>query len=391
MSLRTDYRHTIRSCYVGYITQAVVNNFAPLLFLTFRSRLGISLDRIALLTSLNFAIQLATDAAAAKFVDRIGYRAALVGAHVLSLLGLLGLAILPNVLAQPFAGLVASVAVYAVGGGMIEVLVSPVVEACPTEGKAAAMSLLHSFYCWGHMGVVLLSTLFFAIFGVGRWPVLAALWALVPLAGGLLFTQVPIPTLVPEGQQMSVGGLLRSRAFWLLIVLMLCAGASEQGMSQWASTFAEAGLGVSKTLGDLFGPCLFAACMGLSRLYFGRRGAQLNISRWLAFSAGLCIASYLLAGLSGSAVLGLAGCALCGLSVGLLWPGTFSLAAERLPTGGTAMYALLALAGDMGCSAGPGLVGLAAGRVGLRTGLLFALVFPVALLLALGAGRKKSA
>lgn len=377
------YRPTIYACYVGYVCQAIINNFAPLLFLTFGTQFGLTLERLTVLTSVNFAVQLLTDAAASRLVDRIGYRVSLVGAHVLCMLGLLGMALLPQVI-NPFAALIASVCVYAVGGGMIEVLVSPVVEACPGEAKAAAMSLLHSFYCWGQMAVVLLSTLFFTAVGIEHWPVLACLWALVPLVGMVMFLRVPVPRLVPEGQQMPMRALLRSRAFWLLMVLMFCAGASELATSQWASSFAEAGLGVSKTVGDLFGPCLFAVLMGSARMFFGKRGKNLDIRRWLGYSAALCIVSYLMSGLLRQPALGLMGCAVCGLSVSLLWPGTFSLAAQQLPTGGTALYALLALAGDLGCSAGPGLVGLVSGATNnLRTGLLSAICFPILLLAVL--------
>lgn len=388
---KLNYQHTIYACYIGYICQAIVNNFVPLLFLTFQSQFGISLERIALLTSINFAVQLATDAVAAKLTDRIGYRASLVSAHLFHIVGFLILCLLPQVLPDPFVGLLLGVCVYAVGGGMIEVLISPVVEACPTEGKAAAMSLLHSFYCWGQVGVVLLSTLFFAVFGVENWPVMGCIWLIVPAFGAVAFTRVPIPTLVPEGKAMSITGLLRSRSFWLLALIMVCAGASELAMSQWASAFAEAGLGVSKTVGDLFGPCLFAVLMGSARVFFGKRGARLNIQRWLMISAALCVVSYLVASLSPWPVLGLGGLALCGLSVGLMWPGTFSLAAERLPAGGTAMYALLALAGDLGCSAGPGLVGLVSGLSNLHKGLLTAMIFPIVLLCTLLlTGRKRA-
>lgn len=387
---KLNYQHTIYACYIGYICQAIINNFAPLLFLTFQAQFGLTLDRIALLTSVNFAVQLATDAVAAKLADRIGYRASLVAAHLCHIAGFLILCLLPQVLPSPFAGLLLGVCVYAVGGGMIEVLVSPVVEACPTEGKAAAMSLLHSFYCWGQVAVVLLSTLFFACFGLERWPVLGCLWLIVPAAGAVAFSRVPIPTLVPEGKAMPIRSLFSSRSFWLLAVIMVCAGASELAMSQWASAFAEAGLGLSKTVGDLFGPCLFAVLMGSARVFFGLRGGRLNITRWLILSAGFCVLSYLVASLSPWPLLGLGGLALCGLSVGLMWPGTFSLAAERLPAGGTAMYAFLALAGDLGCSAGPGLVGLVSGGSGLHAGLLAAIVFPALLLLVLLAGRRRA-
>lgn len=382
MSIRGNYNHTLYACYTGYITQAIVNNFAPLLFLTFQSAFGLSLDKVALLVTLNFGVQLTVDYLSARFVDRIGYRPCIVAAHVLSTLGLIGLALFPAILPSAYAGLMAAVVLYAIGGGLIEVLISPIVEACPTERKEAAMSLLHSFYCWGHVFVVLVSTAFFATAGIGNWRVLACCWAIVPAANALYFTQVPINTLTGESEGMSIGQLARRGIFWLLLLLMVCAGASEQAMSQWASAFAEAGLGVSKMMGDMLGPCMFAITMGLARVIYSRVADRLPLAPAMTICGALCILSYLMAGLSASPVMGLAGCALCGFSVGIFWPGTFSLAARTLPGGGTAMYALMALAGDLGCSAGPTLVGFTAGAAGesLQAGLLPALIFPMVIL-----------
>ena len=381
-SIRKSYSHTIYASYLGYITQAIVNNFAPLLFLTFMAEFDLTIERITLITTVNFAVQLAVDAMAARVVDRIGYRPCIVAAHVFSALGLLGLALLPSVM-DPFAGVMTAVVLYAIGGGIIEVLISPIVEACPTEKKAAAMSLLHSFYCWGHAALVLLSTGFFAGFGMGGWRVLACIWALVPLINTVYFLLVPIYPIVPDAaQQMSIGQLMKQRMFWVLMVMMVCAGASEQGMSQWASAFAEKGLGISKAMGDLAGPCAFALCMGTARAIYGKFSERIPLRVFMMGSCGLCIACYLTAALSGNALLGLAGCALCGFSVGVFWPGTFSTAALALPGGGTAMYALMALGGDLGCSGGPTLVGLVAGASdgGMHAGLIAAIVFPALML-----------
>ena len=382
-SIRKSYSHTIYASYLGYITQAIVNNFAPLLFLTFMAEFDLTIERITLITTVNFAVQLAVDAVAARVVDRIGYRPCIVAAHVFSALGLLWLAVLPSVM-DPFAGIMTAVVLYAIGGGIIEVLISPIVEACPTEKKAAAMSLLHSFYCWGHAALVLLSTGFFAVFGMGGWRVLACIWALVPLINTAYFLLVPIYPIVPDAaQQMSIGQLMKQRMFWVLMVMMVCAGASEQGMSQWASAFAEKGLGISKAMGDLAGPCAFALCMGTARAIYGKFSERIPLRTFMMGSCGLCIACYLTAALSGNALLGLAGCALCGFSVGIFWPGTFSTAALVLPGGGTAMYALLALGGDLGCSGGPTLVGLVAGASdgGMHVGLIAAIVFPALMLM----------
>ena len=394
MSIRDNYNHTIYACYIGYIVQAIVNNFAPLLFLTFQSTFSLSLDKVSLLVTINFGIQLCVDLLSAKFVDKIGYRPCLIAAHVLAAIGLAGLAIFPYILPSAYAGLLLSIALYAIGGGLLEVLVSPIVEACPTERKEAAMSLLHSFYCWGHVFVVIMSTIFFSVFGIANWRVMACIWALVPALNAIYASQVPIATLSDEGGEgggMGILDLCRSGMFWLLALLMVCAGASEQGMSQWASAFAEAGLGVSKTMGDLLGPCMFAITMGTARVLYSKLSDRLPLAPAMTVCGLLCIASYLLASLSSNSMIGLIGCGLCGFSVGIMWPGAFSTSVKALPGGGTAMFALLALAGDLGCSGGPTLVGLVSGAAGdnLRTGFLAALVFPILLIVAINLTCKK--
>lgn len=392
-SIRKNYSHTIFASYGGYITQAIVNNFAPLLFLTFMSDFNLTMESITLITTVNFAVQLAVDAVAVKVVDRIGYRPCIVAAHLFAALGLAGLALFPMIM-PPFAGIMTAVVLYAIGGGIIEVLISPIVEACPTDAKSAAMSLLHSFYCWGHVFLVLVSTAFFAIFGIDSWRVLACLWALVPLANIFYFMLVPIYPIVAEGtRQLGLRELLRKRVFWLLMVMMVCAGASEQAMSQWASSFAEKALGVSKALGDLAGPCAFAVFMGTARALYGKFSEKIPLKAFMIGSSGLCIACYLLAALSGNALLALIGCAACGFSVGIFWPGTFSIAPGVLPGGGTAMYALMALGGDLGCSGGPTLVGFVAGAAGgeLRMGIIAALVFPVLMLILTSTVKTKHA
>lgn len=387
-SMKRTYRGTITACFISYIVQAIVNTFVPLLFLTFQDSFGISLSSISALITINFCVQLAVDLLAAKFVDRIGYRAAMLLAHGMAALGLSALAVLPQRM-DPFWGLVISVCIYAIGGGLIEVVNSPVVEACPTKNKQSVMSLLHSFYCWGYVAVVGLSTIFFSVAGLDAWPVLALLWALVPLLNGLNFLWVPIAPILPEGQTgMPMKQLLKNRTFLALFVMMLCAGASEQSMSQWASAFAEKALHIPKAVGDLAGPLSFALCMGTARTLYSRFSTRLPLRRAMTLCAVLCIVSYLLACLSPGAVTAFIGCALCGFSVGLMWPGTFSLGSEALPAGGTAMFALFALAGDLGCSAGPTLVGAVSQANGgaLKVGLLAAIVFPVGMLLAIAAG-----
>ena len=385
MRIRENYNHTLNACYLGYITQAIVNNFIPLLFVTFQSSYGIPLSQITLLITLNFVVQLLTDIAATKFVDRIGYRASAIIAHLFAAGGLTGIGLLPELLPSPFAGLLISVALYAVGGGLIEVIISPIVEACPTPRKAAAMSLLHSFYCWGSVFVVLLSTVFFVAVGIGHWKLMAFLWALIPVGNMIYFSQVPIAALVEDGKSMTIRQLLGTKLFWIFGLLMVCSGASELAMSQWASAFAESGLKVSKTVGDLAGPCLFAILMGSSRVFYASFSEKVRLEKFMAASGALCIVSYLLAVFAPVPVLGLLGCALCGLSVGIMWPGTFSLAAAACPKGGTAMFALFALAGDLGCTTGPSLVGFVSGKMNgvLQAGLAAAMVFPVLFLVGL--------
>ena len=382
--MQNKYNRTMYACFVGYVVQAIVNNFVPLLFLTFHSSYGIPLSKITLLVTVNFLLQLCVDALSVVVVDRVGYRPMAVAAHVCSAAGLILLTVLPEALGDPFVGLLIALAVYALGGGLLEVLISPIVEACPTDNKEKAMSLLHSFYCWGHMGVVLLSTLFFAIFGIQHWKIMAILWALIPIVNGLAFLRVPIAPLIEGGERsMKLGELARNKLFWLFMLAMMCAGASEQAVSQWASTFAELGLGVSKTLGDLMGPMLFALMMGIARAIYGKYGDRIKLEKFMLLSCLLCAASYLITSLSPWPALGLVGCGICGFSVGIFWPGTFSMASASLRRGGTALFCMLALAGDLGCSLGPTVVGFVSSAVkdNLKIGILVAIVFPLLLTL----------
>lgn len=378
--MQQKYQKTIYACFVGYIVQAIVNNFVPLLFLTFEKSYHIPLSQITMLITINFGIQLLVDLLSAGFVDRIGYRVSVVLAHVFAAVGLVGLVLLPEIMPNAFAGLLIAVFIYALGGGLIEVLISPIVESCPTDNKEKAMSLLHSFYCWGHVGVVLLSTVFFGIFGIANWKILACIWALIPVINAFVFAKAPIAPLIEEGESgMTMLDLCKSKVFWVMMLMMLCAGASEQAVSQWASTFAEKGLGVTKTIGDLAGPMTFAILMGSSRAFYGKFGHKIDLDRFMLGSSVLCIFSYLLIAASPIPFLLLVGCGICGLSVGIMWPGTFSKASVALKNGGTAMFALLALAGDLGCSGGPTLVGFvsSAAADNLKAGILVAIVFPV--------------
>lgn len=385
MAENRKYRRTLAACYLGFVTQAIAANFAPLLFLTFQNTYKISLEKISLIPVVFYLTQLLIDLGATRFADKIGYRICVVTSQVVSAVGLVLLAILPEILPVPFLGILIAVVFYAIGSGLVEVLVSPIVEACPFENKDGRMSLLHSFYCWGAVGVILGSTLFFAVFGTENWRILTLLWALVPLVNVVQFLTCPIERLVEDGESLPLRKLIRLPLLWMMILLMVCSGASETTMAQWASAFAESALDVSKTMGDLAGPCLFAVFMGISRTLYGKMSEKLNLEKIMLLSGLLCVACYLLAAFSPMPILGLTGCALCGFSVGIMWPGTISLSSQKCPQGGTAMFAFLALAGDFGGTVSPALVGsfseLAGGN--LKTGLLAAAFFPILLVVCL--------
>ena len=392
--MKSKCKQTINACFIGYIIQAIVNNFVPLLFVTFQKSYSIPLSEITVLITVNFVIQLLIDFISAYFIDKIGYRASVLIAHGCSAVGLISLTFLPDLFSNHFIGIILSVTIYAVGGGLLEVLLSPIIEACPTDNKEKAMSLLHSFYCWGHMGVVLLSTAFFALFGISNWKVLALIWAAVPVLNGVFFTRVPIYSLTNNGEKgLTFKQLAANKVFWIMMLMMVCAGASEQAVSQWASAFAEEGLGVSKTIGDLAGPTAFAALMGTSRMIYGKFGHKINLDKYMGFSCLLCIAAYTCISLVPNPAIELIGCAICGFSVGILWPATFSKASSAIKGGGTLLFAMLALAGDLGCSAGPTMAGFVSEKFkgNLRAGILAAIVFPVLLLFGILLSKKEKA
>lgn len=391
MTKEKNYKKTLIACYLGFVTQAISANFAPLLFLTFKNTYGITLEKIAMIPLVFYLTQLLVDLAATKFADKVGYRMCVVASQVLSSVGLVFMAILPEMLPLPFMGILISVVLYAIGSGLIEVLVSPIVEACPFENKDGMMSLLHSFYCWGAMGVILGSTLFFVVFGVENWKTLTFIWALVPLYNTFNFIRCPIERLIEDGKSMGIRKLLKTPVFWLMIILMVCSGASEATMAQWASAFTESAIGVSKTVGDLAGPCLFAMFMGISRMLYGKFSEKLDLIKVMLGCGIMCAGCYLVASLSTSPILGLAGCAFCGLAVGIMWPGSISISSQKCPRGGTAMFAFLALAGDLGAVVSPAMVGSLSEMAGgnLKTGLLTATIFPVFLVFGLLILKKK--
>ena len=389
MAIRNNFKHTFYASYGGYFVQAIINNFLPLLFLKFQRDFSLPYDKISLLIIINFAFQLVVDYFAAYFIDRIGYRTCTILAHILATAGLVSLSVLPYIL-PPYIGIILSIVIYATGSGLIEVIISPLVDACPSDNKEGAMSLLHSFYCWGHMCVVLLSTLFFTAFSVDNWRFLAVIWAIVPLLNGIYFCFVPFPEILSEGKGMSMKELFRTKLFYVFALIMLCSGACEQAMSQWASAFAESGLQVSKTTGDLLGPCMFAFLMGSARVLYSKISERFSLAAVMISSGVLCMLSYLVASLSSNPMISLVGCAVCGFSVGVMWPGTFSLAAMKIPKGGTALFAMLALFGDSGCSVGPAVVGrgITIFDGDFSKGMLFAIIFPVLLVVGVVLQRK---
>ena len=391
--MKSKYQKTLIACYLGFITQAIAANFAPLLFLTFHRTYQISLGRIAFISTAFFFTQLLVDLFCAKYVDRIGYRRSVIASEVFSAAGLIGLAFLPSLLPDPYVGILNSVIIYAMGSGLIEVLVSPIVEACPFDNKDSVMSLLHSFYCWGSVGVILLSTIFFAIFGIENWRILACIWALIPLYNTFNFISCPIESLTEEGEGLSIRQLCHIPIFWIALILMVCAGASEISMAQWASAYVESALGISKSIGDIIGPCLFAVMMGMSRSFYGKYGENIDLMKFMIGSGALCLVCYLLSALAPLPFLNLVGCAVCGFSVGIMWPGTISIASKKIPLGGTAMFALLAMAGDLGGSVGPGIVGFVTQNANdnLKVGMLAGCVFPTVLVLSVLLLKRKRA
>ena len=391
--MKSKYQKTLIACYLGFITQAIAANFAPLLFLTFHRTYQISLGRIAFISTAFFFTQLLVDLFCAKYVDRIGYRRSVIASEVFSAAGLIGLAFLPSLLPDPYVGILISVIIYAMGSGLIEVLVSPIVEACPFDNKDSVMSLLHSFYCWGSVGVILLSTIFFAIFGIENWRILACIWALIPLYNTFNFISCPIESLTEEGEGLSIRQLCHIPIFWIALILMVCAGASEISMAQWASAYVESALGISKSIGDIIGPCLFAVMMGMSRSFYGKYGENIDLMKFMIGSGALCLVCYLLSALAPLPFLNLVGCAVCGFSVGIMWPGTISIASKKIPLGGTAMFALLAMAGDLGGSVGPGIVGFVTQNANdnLKVGMLAGCVFPTVLVLSVLLFKRKRA
>lgn len=385
------FNGTKTACYTGYIVQGIINNIAPLLFVIFSDKFNITLDKLSLLITINFATQLLVDTLSIKFVDLIGYKPLAIISQGIAFIGLSCLGILPNIMSNPYIGIVISIILSAIGSGITEVIISPIVESIPGEKKTAEMSLLHSFYCWGQVFVVLLTTIMIKIMGNDLWHVAPIIWSIIPLCNTINFISVPIQPNLTKEEKTPFFKLLFSKQFILCIVIMICSGASEIGMSQWSSYFAEAGLKVSKMTGDLLGPCLFAVLMGTGRMIFGFVGEKINLKTALCGSAGLCALCYLGTCFINNAVISLLVCALTGLSVSIMWPATLSLAAKLFPKGGGSMYSVLALSGDTGCTSGPWVISYISIRFAegvssaesLKTGLGFGAFFPILMIFAI--------
>ncbi|MBQ3219595.1 MAG: MFS transporter [Clostridia bacterium] len=390
MMTKLNHKHTLTTCFSGYITQSIVVNFIPLLFLTFCSDYAISLEKVTVLVTMNFFLQLLTDLISAKLIGKIGYRAGIVGANALSTIGLMCIAILPDII-DPYFALCLGMVLCAIGSGLEEVLISPIVDACPTKRKSAIMSLAHSFYCWGTVVIIALSTAFFAIFGMDKWKILTLIWAIIPTINAILFSIVPIYNGKDYGEKS--GGfkkLFSSGIFWFFALMMICAGASELSMGQWASAFAESALKVDKAIGDMAGACLFALMMAISRTVYATFSDKINLKKYIIVCSVLAICAYALVVFSPFAWLSLVACGLCGFAVGIMWPGTLSIAANVIG-GSTALFAMYAVFGDIGATIGPTIVGFVSGAFNdnLKIGLACIIVFPALLLIGMLLSKKK--
>jgi len=385
MSIKNNYKHTLAAGYISFITQATINNFTPLLFITFQKDWGITLGQLAIISTYNFMVQLAADLISARFVDKIGARRLIVFAHISAAMGFAGLGIFPFIMPDPYYGIMLAITLYAIGGGLIEVLASPIIEACPTKNKEAHMSLLHSFYCWGQMSAVIGSTIFFHFFGTENWRIMSFIWALIPAFNAIYFANVPVKVFPQaEKSDQKLSELFKNKMFYIIMIMMLCAGSSELAVSQWASAFAEETLGITKTAGDIAGPCFFALLMGIARVSYSKFSKKLSLEKYMLFCAGLCLLGYLVISLSPVPVLSLIGCGICGFAVGIMWPGTYSIAAKIWKNPSASLFALFALAGDTGCSVGPLLVGNVSQifHDNLKTGLFAGSVFPLIMIFA---------
>lgn len=400
--MKKEFRLTLMAARMGFFTQALVNNLAPVFFVLFRVLYGFSYLQVGILAALNFTLQLFADITSPNLISRFGYRKCAMTAQALCAVGLIlmpGLCILTG---GVYISFIIPVLIYSYGAGMIEVLASPIVEAIPDLPENTKMSMLHSFYSWGQMTCVALTTLALHFIGYERWFLIPVLWSAIPIFGIILFSRARLDMADMAEKESEKGGRLFCRSFVLMLIIMTCAGASEIAMSEWSSLFAEEALGVSKVAGDLFGPCMFALFMGMGRMCHAKFGERLNLSRLIKACSLLCVICYVGAALLRPAAASLIFCALTGLSVSLMWPGALSLAAAR-NNGGARMYGLLAAFGDIGCIIGPVVTssvsefadgneriraigaayGLSADKTALRASLLAMALIPLVMLICL--------
>ncbi|MBQ6884261.1 MAG: MFS transporter [Clostridia bacterium] len=375
--MSASYKSTKIACFAGFVVQAIINNFLPLLFIIFNTRYNLNYEQLGRLLFINFFVQLIVDALTPAVVKHIGYRGAAIACHGLAAVGLCLLGILPLLFPkQIYTCVIIAIIIYATGSGIIEVCISPIVEMLPGDKKGADMAFSHSFYCWGQAFTVLVSTILIYLIGQDGWQLIPIIWAVIPFVNMFNFMRVPIVEQVDEPVSKTAKALFKNRDFWIFAIIMICAGASEITMAEWASIFTQQALGVSKTVGDLLGPCAFAICMGSGRVIFGLFDGKFNPKKALIINNILCVICYVGVAVCSIEWLSLVACALCGFTVSLSWPGTYSMAARYFPTGGTLMFSLLALCGDFGCSIGPWTMGIVANSTTLQMGFLVCAIFP---------------
>ncbi len=379
--MEKSYKSTKSACYIGYIVQAIVNNFLPILFIVFQKKYGLGYEKLGRIILVNFLIQILSDTITPIIVRAIGYRGCAILCHGLCATGLVMLSVLPTVIGDTYVAILLSVIIYAFGSGIIEVIISPMIELIPTKNKAANMAFLHSFYCWGQAFTVVCTTLLVSVFGFLNWNFIPLIWATVPFINMFFFIKVPVIEPKKETEKIKNNKFFISREFICFVVFMLCAGTSEVTMAQWASMFVQQGLGINKVTGDILGPCLFAIAMGIGRVFFGVLSGKFSYRKALVLNNILCFLCYIVVAFCKSPIPCLIACALCGFSVSLSWPGTYSLASARFPNGGTVMFSAFALFGDLGCSLGPWLLGLIADMYDLQTGFFVCSVFPLVMVI----------
>lgn len=381
---KLSFNHTKAACYIGSISQSIVCGFLPLLFVIFNQDYGIPLAMVTLFSTVNFVIQLIMDFTSLFYIDRVSYRKTIVAAHLLAAFGFLFLGLAAPKIKNIYPAILFSVVLFSAGGGLSEVLLSPIIEGCPSDNKAATMSLLHSMFAFGSVGVILVTNILLFVLGKANWHYIATLWAAIPLFNAGYFMLVPINRIVESDKRMPLSRLFKRKSFLVFVLIMFCSGATEIAMSQWASAFAESSLGVSKAVGDILGPCVFASMMALSRVMYSKLADRINLAKYLMLCGIMTVGCFLTAALSPIKLAALLACGFCGFAVGIIWPGTVSLSAKTYPSGGAAMFGALALAGDVGCTAGPTVVGFVASLFGgeLRRGLLISCIFPVLLVVS---------